>query len=329
MKNAVQKAVQTPAASQDMGVRRMHPMVKKFRRDWQMHLMFLIPFAYIVIFQYIPIYGAQIAFRSYDLKLGFFDSEWVGLHWMEKFVAMPNFWQIVGNTFWLSMYMDVVGFPLPIIFALLINVVRNAMWKRTIQTISYLPHFISTVIMVAILNQVLSPVTGIYGYFYRLFGNIGYPDDIRALPSAFYHLYVWSGQWQGLGWSTIIYLSALGSVSLELHEAAQIDGASRWKRVLNIDLPTILPTCGILLILRVGSLLGVGFQKVHLMQNTLNLTKSEVISTYVYKKGLGGTNADQSYGTAVGMMNNVVNAIMLILVNWVSRKASHDEVALF
>lgn len=325
MKQAVKKA----AAQTNTSPRLMNPTVRRFKRDWQLHLLVIIPLIWIFLFQYKPMYGAQIAFRNYSIKGGIWNSEWVGLRWFQRFIEMPDFWEIVGNTFWLSFYVIIVCFPLPILFALLLNVMRNEFFKKTVQTISYVPHFISTVVMVAILNQVINPITGIYGYFYNLFGGVGVPKDIRGIPEAFPHLYVWSAVWQNMGWNTIIYLASLSSVSNELHEAAEIDGATRWKRVIHVDLPAILPTVGIMLILRCGSLLSVGFEKTFLMQNPLNLKTSEVISTYVYKKGLGGTSADQAYGTAVDLLNNVINCAMLLLVNWISKKVSHDEVSLF
>jgi len=328
MKQAVKKAPAVVPA-ETLATKRMHPFVKKMRRDWQLHLLILLPVLWKIIFTYVPMYGAQIALRSYSIRGGIWGSEWVGLKWFIRFFTIPDFWNIIGNTVTLSSYALLVGFPLPIFMALLINVIRNQVFKRTVQTISYIPHFISTVVMVAILNQVLSPVSGLYGYFYRLFnGGIGFPEDIRYAPEAFPHVYVWSGIWANLGWSTIIYLASLSSVSNELHEAAEIDGASRWKRIIHIDLPTILPTCGILLIMRCGNLISVGFEKVYLMQHALNLSKSEVIATYVYKKGLRGTGADQSYGSAVNMLENVVNCIMLLSVNKITKWLSHDEVAL-
>lgn len=306
-----------------------NPTIRRFKRDWQLHLLAVIPVVWILLFAYKPMYGAQIAFRYYTIKGGIWNSEWVGLRWFMRFLEMPQFWEIVGNTFWLSLYSMAINFPLPIFMALLLNVMRNQFFKKTVQTISYIPHFISTVVMVAILNQVVNPITGLYGYFYELFGGVGVPRDIRGIPEAFPHLYVWSAVWQNMGWNTIIYLASLSSVSNELHEAAEIDGASRWKRVIHVDLPAILPTVAIMLIMRMGNLLSVGFEKTFLMQNSLNAKTSEVISTYVYKKGLGGTSADQAYGTAVDLLNNIINCAMLLLVNWISKKASQDEVSLF
>ena len=197
-----------------------------------------------------------------------------------------------------------------------------------IQSVAYMPHFISVVVLVSIVNTVFNPVGGVYGSLYKLFGGIGIPSDFRGKASVFRHLYVWSGIWQNLGWNTIIYTAALGGVSPELHEAAQIDGATRLQRIFHVDIPAILPTICIMLILRFGSVMGVGFEKVYLMQNNLNLSVSEVISTHVYKVGMGNAS-DFSYGAAIGLFNSVINCAFLILVNVITRKLSSDEVGLF
>ena len=194
------------------------------------------------------------------------------------------------------------------------------------QNISYVPHFISTIILVGILNQIFNPFSGLWASLQQLLG-LSFTSDIRADPDAFIHLYVWSGVWQNMGWDTIIYVSALSAVSQELHEAARLDGASRWKRVLHVDLPAILPTIAIMLIMRLGGVMSVGYEKAYLMQNGLNLMKSEVISTYVYKIGLGKNN--MSYGTAVGLMNSVINTVMVLIANKVTKKMTDDEISLF
>lgn len=307
-----------------------HPRLntKLLRRDWQLYLLILLPLIYILVFYYWPMYGVQIAFRDYRPRAGLFGSEWVGLKWFKKFLTNYNFKQVFSNTLILSLYSIIVGFPLPIILALLLNTIRSEKFKKFTQTITYIPHFISMVVLVAIINQVFSPSAGLYGTLYRLFGGEGYPYDFRSMASSFRHLYVWSEVWQELGWNTIIYIAALGSVSPELHEAAKIDGATRWQRVLHVDLPAILPTACIMLILRCGSVMTIGFEKVYLMQGNLNLTTAEVISTYVYKVGLG-SSSDFSYGTAVGLFNSVINCVMLFLVNLFSKKATNDEVSLF
>lgn len=306
----------------------LHERATLLRRDRQLYLLILLPLIYILIFYYWPMYGVQIAFRNYRPRDGILGSEWVGLKWFKKFLTNYNFKQVFSNTLLLSLYSIIVGFPLPIILALLLNTVRNERFKKFTQTITYIPHFISVVVLVAIINQVFSPTCGLYASLYHLFGGEGYPYDFRGMASSFRHLYVWSEVWQELGWNTIIYIAALGSVSPELHEAAKIDGATRWQRVLHVDLPAILPTVCIMLILRCGSVMTIGFEKAYLMQGNLNLTTAEVISTYVYKVGLG-SSSDFSYGTAVGLFNSVINCTMLILVNLFSKKATDNEVSLF
>lgn len=302
--------------------------IHNFKRDWQLYLLSLIPVIYIVIFHYGPMYGIQIAFRDYLPVHGITGSEWVGFKWFEKFLTSVKFKEVFLNTVILSLYTIAVTFPLPIIFALMLNALRSDKYKRVAQTISYMPHFISTTVVVAILNMVLSPINGIYGNMFRLFGGTGYPTDIRTTAEAFRHLYVWSDVWKQLGWESIIYVAALSGVSHELHEAAQLDGASRFKRMLYVDFPTILPTVCIMLIMRCGGLVAIGFDKVYQMQQTTNLKTSEVISTYVYKVGMGSFK-DFSYGAAVGLFNSAINLTLLVIVNRISKKMTEDEVSLF
>ena len=295
---------------------------------WQLHVMILVPVIYLLIFHYVPLYGAQIAFRDYRPRDGIMGSEWVGLKWFQKFLSSYNFKSIFSNTILLSFYQIFVGFPIPIIFALFLNACRGERFKQITQTITYMPHFISIVVLVAILNMLLNPVSGVYGTVYRLLGGDGYPTDVRPLAGAFRHLYVWSDVWQNMGWDTIIYTAALASVSQDNHEAAMLDGASRFQRILHVDLPAILPTIGIMLIMRCGSVMAVGFEKVYLMQNPMNLTVSEVISTHVYKVGMGSAK-DMSYAAAIDLFNSVINCILLVTVNYISKKISKDEVSLF
>ena len=302
--------------------------LRKFLGQWQLHLLILIPVIYIAIFHYWPMYGAQIAFRNYRAKLGITGSEWVGLKWFEKFLTNYDFQEILGNTLAISLYQIIVGFPIPVIFALMINAIPSERFKKVTQSIAYMPHFISTVVIVSIVNLIFSPVNGIYGTLFRALGGDGYPYDFRGMANTFRHLYVWSGIWQNLGWDTIIYTAALASVSHDQHEAAMIDGASRWKRVLHVDLPAILPTIAIMLIMRCGRVMTIGFEKVYLMQSELNLSTSEIISTFVYKTGLGTSN-QMSYAAAIGLFNSVVNCILLITVNWISKRVSKKEVSLF
>ena len=302
--------------------------LQKVLGQWQLHLLILLPVIYILIFHYWPMYGAQIAFRDYRAKLGITGSEWVGWKWFQQFFNSYDFWEILGNTLTISLYQILVGFPIPVIFARMINAIPNERFKKVTQSIAYMPHFISTVVLVSIVNMLFNPVNGLYGTLFRTFGGDGYPYDFRGMANTFRHLYVWSGIWQNLGWDTIIYTAALSSVSHDQHEAAMIDGASRWKRVLHVDLPAIMPTIAIMLIMRCGRVMSIGFEKVYLMQSELNLSTSEIISTYVYKVGMGSSR-DFSFGAAVGLFNSVVNCVLLILVNWISSRVSKKEVSLF
>lgn len=297
-----------------------------FKKNWQLHMMILLPLIYIILFNYAPMYGLQIAFRDYRSRRGIWGSEWVAWENFQKFFSNYHWGLYVKNTIIISLYSILAGFPIPIILALMLHVNERPLLKKLTQNVSYVPHFISTVVMVGILNQIFNPYSGLWMNIQNLLG-IEYTGDIRNDPDAFYHLYVWSGVWQGMGWSAILYVSALSSVAPELHEAAKIDGASRWKRVLHVDLPAIMPTICIMLIMRFGSIMSVGYEKVYLMQNSLNMEKSEVISTYVYKVGLG--NNDLSYGTAVGLMNSVINTGMVLLVNWITNRLSDGENGLF
>lgn len=300
---------------------------RRILRDWQLYLLVLIPLAYLLIFNYGPMYGVQIAFRDYSPRAGITGSPWVGFKWFEKFMGSIQFQRVFFNTLILSLYSLVVGFPLPIIFALGLNALRNERMKKVAQTISYMPHFISVTVMVSIVLMVLSPINGIYGNLYRLFGGSGYPQDFRNLSGSFRHIYVLSGVWQQTGWDSVIYIAALSSVSLELHEAAKMDGASRFKRILYVDLPAILPTIAILFILRCGSIISVGFEKAYLLQSTVNLSTSEIISTYVYKNGLNSFK-NFSYGSAVGLFNAVINLVLLLTVNVTTKKMTDGEISL-
>lgn len=304
-------------------------LIKNFRRCWQLHLFMLLGVAYILTFAYYPMLGVQIAFKDYNPMLGIWGSEWVGLKHFLKYFNSLHFKRTITNTLSISLYSILAGFPLPVLFALFLNVMRNMRLKKFIQTVTYIPHFISTVVLVGMIFQLLNPVTGLYGSFYKLMGGEGYPTDILGVKSAFIHIYVWSGVWQELGWGSIIYLAALSGVSPELHEAATIDGASRLQRIWYVDLPAILPTVAIMLIMRSGSVMSVGFEKTFLMQNSVNLSASEVISTYVYKQGLGKGTRGFSYGSAVGLFNSAVNCIMLIVVNTITKKISGDTASLF
>lgn len=300
----------------------------RFRRDWQLHLLILIPVIYCLIFYYWPMYGAQIAFRDYRARDGITGSDWVGLKWFRKFLTNYNFREVFSNTITLSLYSLIVSFVLSVTLALLLNTVRNEKFKKFTQSVTYIPHFISVVVIVSMISQIFNPASGLYGTLYRLFGGEGYPYDFRGTASSFRHLYVWSDVWQNLGWDAIIYTAALASVSQDQHEAAMIDGANRWQRILHVDLPAILPTACIMLILRCGFLMTVGFEKTYLMQTTINQTTSEIIPTYVFKVAMGNSK-DFSYGSAINLFNSIINCALLIFVNWFSKKATDDDVSLF
>ena len=300
---------------------------KEFMRDWQLHLLILIPLIYVLIFTYGPMYGIQVAFRNYTPAKGIIGSDWVGLRWFSKFLSSANFRNIFFNTVFLSLY-SLATFPLSIILALILNSMENKRYSKTVQTISYLPHFISIAVLVGIVNMVFSPVNGIYGNLFRLFGGEGYPTDFRASAEAFRHLYVWSGVWQNIGWNSIIYIAALSGVPAELHEAAKMDGATRLRRIWHIDLPAIAPTICIMFILRCGSIISVGFEKAFLMQSNLNRSVSEVIATYVYTTGMKSFS-NFSYGTAVELFNTLINLTMVLVVNKIVKKASDREISLF
>ena len=289
-----------------------------FKRDFALVLFVLPGIIITFIYSYIPMYGVQIAFRKYNPKLGFTGSEWVGLKHFIRFFDSPYFLTTLQNTFILSLYSIIVGFPIPIIFALMLNSFRHKKYRKIIQSVTYAPNFISTVVMCGMLILFLSPTVGIVNNVIKAFG--GEAINFMAEESMWRHIYVWSGIWQGMGWSSVIYFAALSGVSPELHEAAICDGASKFQIVRYIDLPSILPTATILLIMNCGSILSVGFEKVFLLQNDLNKGVSEVISTYVYQVGLVDNNL--SYSTAIGLFNSVVNAILLILVNKAADKMS-------
>ncbi len=304
-----------------------HRFWVRFRRNWQLHLMSLIPLIYIIVFHFLPMYGIQIAFRDYSAKKGIWGSAWVGLKHFQRLVGSPKFGELLRNTLSVSVYSLLIDTPCAVLMALLLHVCRKEKLKKLAQNVSYMPHFISVVVLVGILNQVCNPVFGLVGTIWKLLGNSGNAPDVRASASAFTHMYVWSGIWQNLGWSSIIYIAALSGVSPELHEAAQIDGASRFQRVLHVDLPAILPTVAIKMIMNTGHIMSVGYEKAYLMQNDLNLKRSELISTYVYKVGL--KQNQMSFSTAVSLLNSVANLIILCSVNWFVKKITDGEHALF
>ena len=306
--------------------RRGRIFIKHFIRDWRLYVFMILPFSYLVIFHYYPMFGVQIAFKDFIAARGIWGSQWIGFQHFRTFFNSFQFGRVVSNTLILSFYLILAGFPLPVFFALILNTVRNQYFKKTIQTVTYIPHFISTVVLIGMMSTFFSPVAGAYGYFSQLLGK-GYPQALMGVSGTFRHFYVWSDIWQSLGWGTIIYMAALSTVNPELYEAAEIDGASRWQRIIHIDFPGILPTAAILLILRFGSIMSIGFEKVLLMQTSLNLQTAEIISTYIYKVGLQ-SGGNFSYAAAIGLFNSVINLMVLLTVNSVSRKMSSGEVGL-
>lgn len=295
---------------------------KLIQRNWQWYILLLPGLAATFIFAYIPIYGIQIAFKDYRVAQGFWGSTWVGLRHFERFITYAGFWKLVRNTLSITLY-SLATFPLPVITALLINEIRSPVYRKTVQMISYAPHFLSTVVVCGMLKLLLDRGNGIVNNLLVLLG--GQRIAFLSEPGMFNDIFVWSGVWQSIGWNTIIYLAALSSVSPELVEAARIDGANRLQIIRHINIPGILPTIVILFILATGNVLSLGFEKIYLLQNDLNKDASSVISTYVYQVGLKG--GQYSYSTAISFFNNIVNILVLVAVNFVCKRVS--EVSLW
>lgn len=291
----------------------------KILRSWQLYVMLALPVIYLLIFNYYPMLGVQIAFKDYTSRGGIWGSEWVGFKHFIKFIQSYQFWPILRNTFVLAGYSLIASIPIPVVLALSLNAVRGKYFKKSVQLFTYIPNFISTVVMVGIIKQVLNPQIGVLGFFGNMMG-ISFTDPF-ASASAFPHLYVWTRIWQKTGWSSIIYFAALSAVDPEQHEAAIVDGASRFQRILHIDLPVIVPTIVITTILNMGQLMTIGFERIFLMQTDLNIATSEVISTYVYKVGLTGI-PDFSYSTAINLFNSIVNLILILTANKIGKKVS-------
>ena len=298
--------------------------LQKIRRCWQLYLIMLLPMLIIFVFSYGPMFGVQIAFKNFRPRDGIWGSPWVGLDQFKKFFTSPIFWQLLRNTLNLSLYSLFAVFPIPIILALALNSMRNVHYKKFIQMVTYLPHFISVVVLVGMLYTLLNPRIGMYGILYRAVTG-AYPRDLLSSAQLFPHIFVWSGAWQNVGYNSIIFLAALSAVDPELHEAAMIDGASRFRRVIHVDIPAILPTIVILLILRCGAIMGVSYEKAFLMQNDLNRSASQIISTYVYQVGLQSGTGNYSYAAAIGLFDSVINLILLVLVNWISKKTGETS----
>jgi len=291
-------------------------------KNWQLYIFIAPAFLYILIFNYFPIYGVQLAFKEFSLRAGITGSPLANpfYKYFQIFLNSYTFQEIIYNTVSLSLYGIIAGFPLPIILAILLNELNNKRFMKIVQNVTYAPHFISVVVLVSMVNLFFS-YTGLINQFVRFLG--GSPVNFFMNPSYFPHLYIWSGIWANMGYSSIIYFASLSGVPPELHEAAIIDGASRLQRIWNINLPHIRPTIVILLILNTGSIMTIGFEKVFLMQSAVNLTRSEVISTYVYKLGI--IQRSYSLGSAVGLFNNIINLVILLLVNWIAARISESS----
>ncbi len=294
----------------------LDPLCKDIKKNVLLYMLILPVLAYYIIFCYVPIYGLQIAFKDFIPSKGFWGSPFVGFDHFERFFNSYTFWDLMRNTLGISTYSLVVGFPLSVIFALLLNYLPFKPYQKSIQMVSYAPHFISTVVMVGMITIFLNQEKGLVNQFREALGfsSIAF----LSIPSMFKSIYVWSGVWQGIGWSSIIYISALTGVDYQLHEAAIMDGATKLRRIISIDIPSIRPTIVMLLILQIGGIMNVGFEKIFLMQNDLNRSASDVISTYVYRVGLQG--GEYSFSTAVGLFNSIINFVLLLTFNKLSKR---------
>lgn len=296
-------------------------VMSRKRKNWILYVMILPVVIYYIVFAYVPMYGVQLAFKDYNIKQGIMGSPWVGLEHFRRFFSAYNFKNLLKNTVGISVYSLVAGFPIPIIFALMLNYLKNKYLKKTVQMVSYAPYFISVVVMCGMIAIFMNPDTGVFNTVRNM---LGLPSvDFLARPEWFKSIYVWSGIWQGMGWSSIIYISALSGVDEQLHEAAIVDGATKLQRMIHVDLPSIKPTIIMLFILQLGQIMNVGFEKVYLLQNTLNKRSASVISTYVYEIGL--INSDYGYSTAVGLFNSAINLFLIVAANWLCKRFTEES----
>lgn len=299
------------------------PFSRHFRRYWQLYAMLLLPVMYFVLFKYVPMFGNILAFRRYRPAMGPYGTDWVGFRYFQKFMSDASFWSAFRNTLFLSLLNLAINFPIPIIFAIMLNEVRALRFKRLVQTISYMPRFISTVVVIAILSELLSPSSGIINrYLQNLFGIA--PTYFMNDPQYFRFLYVMTDTWQYTGWTAIIYLAAITGISADLFEAAKIDGANRLQQILYVTIPSILPTIMVMFILNVGRLLSLGFEKVLLMYTPSNSGVSDIIDTLVYRIGLA--NQNYSYATAIGLFSGIIGVILVSGSNYLSRKTTGESI---
>lgn len=304
--------------SKAVSAQRSNYLWRHICRNWGLYLLLLPAVILMICFTYIPMFGIVIAFKDFTPAAGIFGSPWAGWKYFQEYFNSYQFWPTIKNTLIISLYTILVTFPLPIVVALMCNQITSAKYKKFFQVSTYLPHFISTVVMCGMIILFLSPRTGIISKLVSFVG-IELPN-LMGQPSAFSSIYVWTEAWQHVGWDSILYIAALSAVDPTLYEAATVDGASKWQKILRIDIPMLLPTITIMLILRMGSVMSVGFEKVYLLQNNLNITASETISTYVYKMGL--ISNQYSLSSAINLFNNVINFILLLSMNWISNKLS-------
>jgi len=282
--------------------------------------MLLPAMIYILIFCYVPMYGIQLAFREYSFSSGITGGEFIGMKYFKQYFESTMFWPTLKNTFVIAATSIVVGFPAPIILAMVINQIGSKKWKRVVQTTAYIPYFISVVVLVSMMNIMLANNSGVISNLLKGLNLVNSNINLLGSESAFVPVYVLSGVWQSMGWNSIIFIAALSSVDTQLYDACKIDGANRWQTMIHIDIPAIMPTIIILLILNMGNILNVGFDKVYLMQNSLNLGASQVISTYIYSVAI--KNAQFSFGAAVGLFNTMINFCFLVATNWISKRVS-------
>ncbi|WP_082034048.1 ABC transporter permease [Cohnella kolymensis] len=299
------------------------PRLRHFRRYWQLYVMMLIPLILLLLFKYAPLFGNILAFRRFRPGMGPFGTDWVGFAYFERFLSDPAFWRAFNNTLVLSFGNILINFPIPIIFALMLSEVRNVKFRKLVQTISYMPRFISTVVVIAILSEILSPSSGLINRFLvDVFGMS--PIYFMNEQQYFRPIYILSETWQFTGWTAIIYLAAITGINRELFEAADIDGAGRFQKIRYVTIPSIMSTIMVMLILNVGSLLSLGFEKVLLMYTPSNAMVSDIIDTLVYRTGL--MNQNYSYATAIGLFSGVVGVILVSGTNWFSKKVSGESI---
>lgn len=301
-------------------IKKKRSWANELKQNWQLYVMLVIPFIYVLVFKYFPMVGAQIAFRDYLPVTGIWKSEWVGMKHFIRFFNNPQWWNIIKNTLAISTYSLVLSIPFPIILAIAFDYTRNRFYRKTVQMVTFLPHFLSTVIVVSMINLIFDNRIGVVNNIIEYI--IGHKVNFLGDAKFFRSMYVWSGIWQNVGWNSILYISALAGVDTQIHEAAIIDGANKLRRIWHIDLTSIRPTIAVMTIMNLGTVLSVGFDKTYMMQNPINLHYSEVLSTYEYKMGTAGLIPNYSYGAAIGLMVSVVNFILIVLSNKISNKLS-------